>query len=226
MASRTRARCRWVQAARRRRLCTACSAHAKGACAACAHASSAPHHALSPLRPMQTWSCYCLAGAAGPLGRRQVNAHGHAGAAQVHGRPDRCRAGGRHACGRQLYPPHSLRAPVRQLCAGHGHARGAVPVLRGGAQRQCVAASMACMQSSVKGVLRLACLPAAAACTRAIACCCLPPQVMQFYAGMVLPRDWSTSRRAARVEEVLQDMVRWAWGGVPGAWQTVQRCES
>ena len=49
---------------------------------------------------------------------------------------------------------------------------------------------------------------------------------MQFYAGMVLPRDWSTSRRAARVEEVLQDMVRWAWGGVPGAWQTVQRCES
>jgi ABC-type multidrug transport system ATPase subunit len=29
---------------------------------------------------------------------------------------------------------------------------------------------------------------------------------MQFYAGIILPRDWSTSRRAARVEEVLQEM--------------------
>jgi ABC-type multidrug transport system ATPase subunit len=29
---------------------------------------------------------------------------------------------------------------------------------------------------------------------------------MQFYAGMILPGCWSTSRRAARVEEVLQEM--------------------
>lgn len=34
------------------------------------------------------------------------------------------------------------------------------------------------------------------------------PQVMMFYAGIILPRNWSASRRAARVEEVLQEMVR------------------
>jgi len=31
-------------------------------------------------------------------------------------------------------------------------------------------------------------------------------EVMQFYAGIILPRDWSTARRAARVDEVLQEM--------------------
>lgn len=29
---------------------------------------------------------------------------------------------------------------------------------------------------------------------------------MQFYAGIILPRGWSKARRAARVEEVLQEM--------------------
>jgi ABC-type lipoprotein export system ATPase subunit len=31
-------------------------------------------------------------------------------------------------------------------------------------------------------------------------------EVMQFYAGIILPRDWTTARRAARVNEVLTDM--------------------
>lgn len=31
-------------------------------------------------------------------------------------------------------------------------------------------------------------------------------EVLQFYAGIVLPGDWSAARRAARVEEVLQEM--------------------
>ncbi|KIY99385.1 hypothetical protein MNEG_8579, partial [Monoraphidium neglectum] len=31
-------------------------------------------------------------------------------------------------------------------------------------------------------------------------------EVMQFYAGIILPRSWSKARRAARVEEVLQEM--------------------
>jgi ABC-type lipoprotein export system ATPase subunit len=31
-------------------------------------------------------------------------------------------------------------------------------------------------------------------------------EVMQFYAGMMLPRDWTKARRAARVDEVLTDM--------------------
>lgn len=32
------------------------------------------------------------------------------------------------------------------------------------------------------------------------------PQVMQFYAGIILPRGWPASRRAARVKEVLSEM--------------------
>jgi len=31
-------------------------------------------------------------------------------------------------------------------------------------------------------------------------------EVMQFYAGIILPRSWGSVRRAARVEEVLQEM--------------------
>jgi ATP-binding cassette subfamily G (WHITE) protein 2 len=31
-------------------------------------------------------------------------------------------------------------------------------------------------------------------------------EVMQFYAGIILPREWGAQRRGARVEEVLQEM--------------------
>jgi ABC-type multidrug transport system ATPase subunit len=31
-------------------------------------------------------------------------------------------------------------------------------------------------------------------------------ETLQFYAGIVLPRTWSSSKRAARIEEVLQEM--------------------
>jgi ABC-type multidrug transport system ATPase subunit len=33
-------------------------------------------------------------------------------------------------------------------------------------------------------------------------------EVMRFYAGIILPREWTAARRAARVGEVLSEMVR------------------